>query len=107
MQLKDFMSRYLTWFSQLRKAYKNYISVAYNLLRNKQKIEVVTRSDERYLLPSLYVKNYAIAFSSSFLPEANPSFNIKDNYMEFTFKNRRLRFYGFLANGHVYNDYKF
>lgn len=103
--IKGSFSNYLTWISQLRKAYKNYVKVALNLFRGKKQIEIITRFNEKFILPNLYVKNYAIAVSSSFLPGANPLFNIKDNYMEFTYKDKRLRFYGFLLNGHVYNQF--
>jgi hypothetical protein len=64
--IKGSFSNYLTWISQLRKAYKNYVKVALNLFRGKKQIGIITRFNEKFVLPSLYVKNYAIAVSSSF-----------------------------------------
>ncbi|QXJ31863.1 FkbM family methyltransferase [Saccharolobus shibatae] len=107
--LKETLSKinvYMDWFLTLKKAYKNYLKVACDLLSNEEETEVILRlNNDKFVWPKLYVKNYAIAINSRFLPDANPIFNVKDNFMEFTINGRRFRIYGFLSNGHIYNEF--
>jgi len=101
----DRIKVYILWYNMLKKAYKNHINVALDLFRNKNIIPVVLYSGKSYFLTNLYVREYAIAINSNFSTEANPEINIKENYFEFTYNSKRLRFYGFLSNGHVYNEF--
>jgi FkbM family methyltransferase len=95
------------YFKKIRRCYTNYITVILSLLVRKHQISVILRLNNKvYQWNNLQVKNYINALNVNYKNDSNVKFFPDDDLIEFIYSGRIFKFYGFLENGWVYNEFQ-